>query len=72
MTIRWISGDDSREDAFFVRREVFCREQGYEEAEEFDAIDREAQHVVVYENGQPTATDAFTVLRNRTPGGSVG
>ena len=56
MTIRWISGDDSREDAFFVRREVFCREQGYEEAEEFDAIDREAQHVVVYENGQPTAT----------------
>ena len=50
MTIRWISGDDSREDAFFVRREVFCREQGYEEAEEFDAIDREAQHVVVYEH----------------------
>lgn len=39
-----------------MRREVFCREQGYEEAEEFDAIDREAQHVVVYENGQPTAT----------------
>ena len=43
MTIRWISGDDSQEDAFCVRREVFCREQGYEEVEEFDAIDREAQ-----------------------------
>ena len=43
MTIRWISGDDSQEDAFSVRREVFCREQGYEEVEEFDAIDREAQ-----------------------------
>lgn len=66
MTIRWISGDDSREDAFSVRREVFCREQGYEEVEEFDAIDREAQHVVVYENGQPTATGRL--YRTEEPG----
>ena len=65
LTIRWIYGDDSQADAFLVRREVFCREQGEEAAEELDVIDREAEHVVVYENGQPTATGRLVRTEER-------
>jgi predicted GNAT family N-acyltransferase len=42
-------GDDLSE-AYAIRREVFIKEEGIPEEIEFDELDAEAMHVVVYEN----------------------
>lgn len=42
------------EDAVRIRKCVFIQEQGF--AEEFDAIDRIAVHLVLYQNAKPIAT----------------
>lgn len=54
--IRWIMPGENLRDAAIVRREVFCREQGYAETVEFDDIDEEAWHVVLYDGEAPVAT----------------
>lgn len=54
--IRWIMPGENLRDAADVRREVFCREQGYTETMEFDDIDKEAWHVVLYDGEAPVAT----------------
>ena len=44
------------EDSFYVRREVFIKEQNVPEEEEFDELDLKAHHVIVYANAKPVAT----------------
>lgn len=46
----------TREHAYAVRREVFQREQGVAEEEEFDADDESAVHVLALVDGQPAGT----------------
>ncbi|AKB37341.1 hypothetical protein MSSAC_2751 [Methanosarcina siciliae C2J] len=55
---KWIDGknSDELEDAFYVRREVFIKEQNVPEAEELDEADLSSWHVVVYASDRPVAT----------------
>ena len=46
--------DTLPEDAVFIRKEVFVKEQGFKN--EFDEKDNEAHFLVGYENGSPVAT----------------
>ena len=46
--------DTLPEDAIFIRKEVFVKEQGFKN--EFDEKDNEAHFLVGYENGSPVAT----------------
>lgn len=56
--IKWIDSkkDKDLEDAFYVRREVFIKEQNVPEAEEFDEADLVSHHIVVYIYDRPIAT----------------
>lgn len=42
------------EDAALIRQKVFMEEQGF--VDEFDAIDPQADHIVLYDEQQPIAT----------------
>ena len=44
--VRWAMEDDEVEAAFGVRRDVFVREQGYTEEQEFDDAEPMALHVI--------------------------
>ena len=39
-----------------IRKEVFVKEQGVDESNEFDELDKEVPHLVIFENGSPVAT----------------
>ncbi|MBT2573776.1 GNAT family N-acetyltransferase [Bacillus sp. ISL-51] len=40
-------------DAFFVRKEVFVKEQQVPEEEEIDHLEDESEHIVIYDGSQP-------------------
>ena len=56
--IRWVDREnyESLEDALYVRKEVFVKEQNVPEAEEYDEIDLKAYHIIAYINKIPVAT----------------
>jgi predicted GNAT family N-acyltransferase len=58
LEIKWIdvTKDNSLEDAFYVRKEVFIKEQDVPKEEEFDEADLKSLHVVVYADSRPVAT----------------
>lgn len=57
MEFKWYKyGEEGIEDAFEIRREVFCREVGFTEDFEFDDGDKTALHLVCYDNGVPVCT----------------
>lgn len=57
MTLRTASTDDDLAAAMAIRRTVFIEEQGIPIAEEFDARDAEAEHLLVADDdGTPVAT----------------
>lgn len=39
-----------------IRKEVFVKEQGVDESNEFDELDKEVPHLVIFEDGSPVAT----------------
>ena len=51
MEFRWMTGAQKLTDAYAIRVEVFCDEQGYAPAQEIDGVDTEpgTMHVVLYE-----------------------
>lgn len=53
---RWLDGGDDLQDAYAVRLQVFCGEQGYHPADELDNRDAESWHLVVEREGAPVAT----------------
>jgi predicted GNAT family N-acyltransferase len=68
---RWLMGaldigraesPQARDDCFRIRREVFIEEQGVPEAEEYDAADATALHVLARRGGAAVAT-ARVVLK---------
>ena len=67
VTVRLADSASTVEDGFTVRRDVFIREQGVDEAEEMDGRDDEATHFVAYDDGDPVGT-----ARVRTPEPGVG
>ena len=44
--VKWAMSDAEVEAAYDIRREVFVREQGYTEAQEFDSADAKALHLI--------------------------
>ncbi|QOH65869.1 GNAT family N-acetyltransferase [Bacillus amyloliquefaciens] len=40
-------------DAFFIRKEVFVKEQHVPEEEEIDQFEDTSEHIVIYDDGQP-------------------
>ncbi|MGR3792958.1 GNAT family N-acetyltransferase [Vannielia sp. SX4] len=50
---------------FALRREVFMREQGFSEAEEFDGKDGRAIHLLAAERGEPVGTARVFVEEGR-------
>ena len=54
MEIRFFNGRDDLTDAFFVRDEVFTKEQGFT-IPDVDAFDAISDHMVVYIDGKPAA-----------------
>lgn len=56
LTNKWIGGNGDLTDAFALRRVVFVEEQNVDEAHEFDELDGQSMHVVLYDDGKPIAT----------------
>ncbi len=54
--IRWLDGGDDLHEAFAIRLEVFCDEQGYSPEMELDELDRTSRHVLLYRGDEPVAT----------------
>lgn len=52
------------EEAILIRKSVFVEEQGFKE--EFDSIDNNAVHIVLYDCGKPVATCRF--FKDKEPG----
>ncbi len=67
LTIAVVDGEDDMNAAFDIRRDVFCREQGVDEAEEIDGLDPLCRHYLARLDG-----DAVGTARTRTiAGGDV-
>lgn len=57
MEYRWYQySDDGIQDAFEIRRQVFCGEVGFSEEYEFDDGDKTALHLVCYRDGRAVCT----------------
>ncbi|MDL2236747.1 GNAT family N-acetyltransferase [Christensenellaceae bacterium OttesenSCG-928-K19] len=56
ITNKWIAGNGEWEDAKKLRREVFIEEQNVAEEQEFDDLDLQSLHLVVYDGDTPIAT----------------
>jgi predicted GNAT family N-acyltransferase len=55
ITSKWIDGNGGNNDSRMIRREVFIREQGTREREEFDDLDKTCTHLVLYDENRPVA-----------------
>ncbi|MDN4071742.1 GNAT family N-acetyltransferase [Fictibacillus terranigra] len=65
MEVKKISEDHDLKEAFYIRKEVFVGEQGVpleDEFDEFDTLDGECEHILVYFNAQPVGTGRIRVL----------
>ncbi len=56
ITYKFYQGKEKYEDCFFVRNEVFVKEQGFSLEIEQDDIDSICTHVVFYDENNPIAT----------------
>ena len=56
ITVREIAGPEELEICRALRREVFIEEQAVPEAEEWDGLDAEARHWLVFDGETPVAT----------------
>lgn len=56
MQAKWTQPGEDFEDAKKIRLLVFVHEQGYAEEMEFDDLDKEAQHLTLYDDQEPVAT----------------
>lgn len=61
-TVREISGPEELALCRALRREVFIEEQAVPEAEEWDGLDAEARHWLVFDGAVPVATMRLRVL----------
>ncbi|MCY0088590.1 MULTISPECIES: GNAT family N-acetyltransferase [Bacillus amyloliquefaciens group] len=48
-------------DAFFVRKEVFVKEQHVPEEEEIDQFEDTSEHIVIYDGGQPVGAGRLRI-----------
>lgn len=67
---KWLEGSlpiQNLEDAIFIRKEVFIKEQGVNEADEFDGTDAKfnSKIIVLYKNEKPFATGRLIEKENK-------
>lgn len=62
ITVTLVHTPEELEDAFFVRREVFVKEQGIPLPLEQDEYDDESQHIVAYHDGHPIAAGRVRLI----------
>lgn len=48
-----------------IRKEVFVKEQGVDESNEFDELDKEVPHLVILEDGSPIATGRIIPYKDK-------
>ncbi|HBU11697.1 MAG TPA: GNAT family N-acetyltransferase [Clostridiales bacterium] len=53
---KWVTGNGDLTDAFALRKKVFVEEQHVAEVGEFDGLDEQSIHLVVYDGELPVAT----------------
>lgn len=61
---KFVKGGAGLSDAFSIRTEVFVREQKIPDELEFDDLDKEAHHVVIYEGYQEKAAATGRLVIN--------
>jgi predicted GNAT family N-acyltransferase len=59
---RIVKSDEELQDAYDVRTKVFVEEQQVPEEEEIDQFEREASHVVLYDEDKPVGAGRFRIL----------
>ncbi|SEN16245.1 Predicted N-acyltransferase, GNAT family [Mesobacillus persicus] len=62
MEVKVVSNDKELNDAFWVRKEVFVKEQNVPEEEEIDQYEDSASHFVLYSNGEPAGAGRFRIV----------
>ncbi|MBO1511037.1 GNAT family N-acetyltransferase [Metabacillus bambusae] len=65
MEVKKITKDNDLKKAFYIRKEVFVGEQGVQledEFDEYDTLDGQCEHILVYYNEQPVGTGRIRVL----------
>ena len=67
---QWIQGtqSDDLKEAFTIRVEVFCDEQGYTPEVELDGLDPYALHLLLWDGDQAIATGRLFWKENKTVG----
>lgn len=53
---KFLSGQDDLAEVFYIRKKVFVDEQGISPEEEFDLLDQDAVHVLIFSGNKPVAT----------------
>jgi len=61
LELKWFIGENGIEDAYAIRHEVFVKEQGIAEDDEFDGTDSSCTHLVIYEHNKPIATGRIMI-----------
>ncbi len=62
LTIAVVDGEDDMNAAFDIRRDVFCREQGVDEAEEIDGLAPLCRHYLARHDGDAVGTARTRML----------
>ena len=65
MESKRITDDQDLQIALQIRKEVFVHEQGVPleiEIDEYDTLDGQCEHVLVYYNGEPVGTGRFRII----------
>ncbi|UAY70940.1 GNAT family N-acetyltransferase [Bacillus paralicheniformis] len=57
-----VKNQQQLEDAFFVRKEVFIKEQHVSPEEEMDHLDQESSHLVIYDGKEPIGTGRLRLV----------
>ncbi|CQR54685.1 GNAT family N-acetyltransferase [Paenibacillus riograndensis] len=56
MRVERVTTEEQLQEAFRIRREVFVEEQGVALADEFDDHEKDAEHILLYQEGLPVGT----------------
>lgn len=62
MFVKWVDNSNDLLDPFWVRQEVFIKEQGVPSDIEMDELDKVAEHVVVYCEDRPIGTGRIVLV----------
>lgn len=62
MKAKKITSEDDLNIAFRIRKEVFVKEQGVSEEIEFDLLDGQCEHILVYSDKKPVGTGRIRLV----------